>query len=204
MQNKDNIESFEAMTLWKSDGKSLNGESFLTVKEANSYYCYSSRAGQDSVAFILYNDNDKSFGLIEEIKPPLNERENKIVRLCTAFGGSCDTNNTYEEIVKNEVLEESGYEVPLDRIHHVSKTFVSTQMDQYCELFLVDVTDIDKTQKAEHEITFNELSEEQKKNSELYIGNSVKWMNANELMDNNDWKSITIFTKAVYLNIICK
>ena len=180
--------------MYKSEGKAPNNDPFLTVKKARGYYEYSERPGYDSIAFILYDGN--RFGLINESKPPMDEREGHEVKMTTAFGGSIDINKSYKEICQIEVLEESGYEVPLDRITSVGKTLVSTQMSQMCELFLVDVSQISKTHKAEYE-----MDPSKDENGE-FVGNSIVWMSSDEVMENAEWKSVYILAQGVIKGIL--
>jgi len=183
-------------TLWESPGKNHEGKPFFSVKQSRDYYTYGERVGKDSIAFILYDDKIKKFALILESKPPL-DTETELCKMTTAFGGSIDMgeNTTYQEICQTEVKEEAGYIVPLDKIYDCGKTLVSTQMSQMCYTYLVDVTGIQKTEIAEYE-TKDENNE--------FNGNEVRWMNINEMMDNGDWKSIYIWTQAVYKEIIKK
>jgi len=169
----------------------------MTVKRARGYYEYAERGGKDSIFFILYDKNTKKYALINESKPPMDEREGKLVRMTTAFGGSIDMSITHKEICQTEVREEAGYIVPLERIHFVGKTMVSTQMSQIAYGYLVDVTDIEKTELAEYE---KEISKEQKeKDANEFSGNSVKWMTKEEVLDNCDWKSIFIISRMNYI-----
>lgn len=186
-------------TLWESPGKNHEDKPFFTVKQSRGYYVFGERVGRDSICFILFDNKTKKFGLISESKPPM-DTETELCRMTTAFGGSIDMgeNTTYQEICQTEVLEEAGYVVPLDRITSIGKTLVSTQMSQMAEGFLVNITDIPKTEKAEYE-----MSKDGDTNDE-FSGNSVIWMDSNELMENNDWKSIFIWTKSVYEDIITK
>jgi len=183
----------KAEILYESEGKTPDGNPFLTVKEARNYYQYSERGGVDSIAFILYkkvtdsnNKKGKFFALINEAKPPLDEREGCLAKRITAFGGSIDSDKERQEICRSEVMEESGYEVSLDDITFIGETMVSTQMSQLCSLYLVDVTGKEKTLKAEYEDT----------------DENVIWMTSDEVMDNNDWKSIFILSKSIVGNII--
>ncbi len=110
---------------------------FLQIKEADNFgnkYYYAERLGKDSVAFILYNAKTKWYGLIREYKPPIDEF------LITAFGGSLDKPISKVAIVKGEVLEETGFEITIENIEYKGKIFVSTQMNQFCHLYLIDVT----------------------------------------------------------------
>lgn len=178
-------------TLFKSKGKTPAGDPFFSVKMARDYYVYGERGGKDSIAFILYDNDTNKFCLINESKPPLDETYNTKARMTTAFGGSIDCNKTYKEICDMEVWEETGYDVNEERIHFVGKTLVSTQMSQECHLYLVDVTNLDKTGIAEHEASAGEHS-----------GNSVHWLTKEEVLMNSDWKSVFIIIKAEYLNLV--
>ena len=178
--------SHEAKTLWESDGKTPDGNPFISIKQARGYYNYASRGGQDSVFFILYDRNKGQFALIKEAKPPLDERLGESALLTTAFGGSIDSEDSYPEIVQTETLEEAGYEVPLENIHYMGSTLVSSQMDQIANGYLVDVTNIEKTQTAEYE---------QANATEEFVNNEVIWMDYQKVMNNSDWKSIFLMAK---------
>jgi len=108
--------------------------------------------------------------------------------LITAFGGSIDMKLSAQKICQLEVKEESGYEVPLENILSMGETFVSSQMSQICELFVVNVTGIPKTKVAEWE-----ESESLESNEERLI-----WMSKEEIIENKDWKSIFIVSQMEY------
>jgi hypothetical protein len=188
-------------TLWESEGKTPNGKPFFAVKQARNYYFYGERGGIDSIFFILYDKHDEIWALIEESKPPRDEQENSKVMMTTAFGGSIDMDGKNpKEICQIEVLEESGYNVPMDRITYMGETLVSTQMSQMAKGYFVDVTDISKTQKAEYEI---DVSESQNiKDPDEFSRNSVKWLSTSEVIENSDWKSIFIVTKAIFEELV--
>jgi len=173
----EKMESEKPEIIWQSDSKNpLNNEPFMKIKKADGYYLYSERAGIDSVAFILIDNNKDKIGLIQEIKPPLYERG--IKRLATAFGGSLDKNIEPEKIVIEEVKEEAGYKVDNRNITYIGKTMVSTQSNQMLKGYVVDVTNVD----------FVGADEDEK----------IIWLNVDELIENSDWKSIFIFTKWAY------
>ena len=191
---------FTPVIKYSSKGKTPKGDPFMRVKEARKYYQYASRGGIDSIAFILFDNSTKLFQLINESKPPLDERLQMKARLTTAFGGSIDMDVSPEEICLVEVEEETGYEVTLNRIYPMGETMVSTQMDQMCKLYLVDVTGLKKTKDAEFE---KELTKEQaSKDATEFIGNSVHWMTYSEVLENQDWKSIFIATRAIFKETI--
>lgn len=184
----------EAEIVFQSPEKTPAGDPYMTVKKARGYYYYAERGGVNSIAFVLYDQEKQKIGLIYESKPPLDEIFNTKKMMVTAFGGSIDMDATPDEICKTEVLEESGYDVPEDKIICVGTTLVSSQMNQGCIGYLVDVTGLTPG-KTEADIK-NEAQEQ--KDPDEFIHNKVVWMSTAELMDNNDWKSIWIFGKAYY------
>jgi len=181
----------DVKVLWESKAKNFQGEPYLKVKQVNNTYVYSERAGIDSIAFILYdNSSKKPFGLVHERKPSLNEFYNNEnskddVFLTTAFGGSIDCDNlNYTEICQKEVKEESGYSVKLDDIYYVGRVLVSTQMNQICYLYFVDVSNY---KQGEKELEPGE------------IGSEIRWFNRDEVFELMDWKAPTILTKFEHL-----
>jgi len=191
-------DNFEAEVVWQSEGKTPDGNPFMTVKQARGYYYYAERGGKDSIAFILYDSSsEKPFGLIYESKPPMDETRGEKVMMTTAFGGSNDMKASFEEICQIEVLEEAGYKVSLDAIVSCGTTLVSTQMSQGCVGFIVDVTGLEAG-KTEADIK-NEAQEA--KDPDEFCNNKVAWMNLEEVMSNNDWKSIWITSKVIFSSI---
>lgn len=155
-------------TLWASPESNPR----LTVRQVGKYY-YAERLGRDSVAFILYDKKKyPRLGLIQEYKSPLGKD------LITAFGGTLDKNISIKNIVLEEVQEESGYVVDLSRIHLIGKRYVSTQMNQYCYLFLVDVTDLKPGPRNPQD----ELEEQAK----------VVWLDLNKILKGPCWKAQVI------------
>ena len=186
----------KAKIKYSSKGKTPDGNPFMRVKQARGYYEYAERGGQDSIAFILFDNKSKKFCLINESKPAMDERNGEETRMTTAFGGSIDSTHPEQQICQTEVLEETGFEVSLDRVHYVGETLVSSQMSQMCVGYLVDVTGLTKTHEAEYE---KEVSKTQsQKDAEEFSGNSVHWFTYSEIMENSDWKSIFISTQAIY------
>jgi len=168
--------------------KQLTNNKFLNIKEVNDSsmgckgYQFAERRGVDSVAFLCYNKNSKMFLINNEATPPLG---NFLLR---AFGGSLDKDIDKEQIVKAEVHEEAGYDVSLQEIKSVGKAFVSTQMNQYCYLYLVFVSDKNKVERKPENAT-EALAE-------------TKWMSEQDILKNDDWKAITILSKSKMLNLI--
>ncbi len=158
---------------------------FLKIKKVDNYgsdYFYAERLGVDSIAFVLLNidrinRNAEDFvGVIHEFKPPIQQS------LTTAFGGSLDKDySDLTDIVKAEVLEESGYKVKDENITPLGRVFVSTQMNQFCHLFAVEV----------REYQF----EGRKPENSSEAAAEVKWLKAEEVHELEDWKAFTILSR---------
>lgn len=149
---------------------------FLKIKHYTdngcSYY-YAERLGVDSIAFVLHDRVTGKFGLIREFKPPVGSF------IVTAFGGSLDKSVTMEQIVTEEVHEEAGYTHAA--ISYAGRSFVSTQMNQFCHLYLVDVTHATKVPR----VHFTEMDEQ----------STVEWLYPNQVVSGDCWKAITILKK---------
>jgi hypothetical protein len=172
---------------------------FLKVKSAETTpYFYAERKGVDSVAFILLDENrSDKYGVVNERKPPMDERFGELAFIETAFGGSNDIIDdekyfemTDEEvidhlkqIVKMEAREEGGYDVDMSKIKFISKELVSTQMNQWAFLFVVNVTGV-KQGKTDPQ------------NAEEAMA-TIRWKNFKQVQRMNDWK-----TKTIIFNLI--
>lgn len=168
--------------------KTLFDNEWLKVKQTKGGFTYAERKGVNSIAFILLSKdaNDKtSCGVIQEWKDPIEKF------ITTAFGGSIDKDeykNDLELLVQDEVREESGFEVPTEDIWYVGKVFCSTQMNQFVHLFIVRV---DKEKQGPKTTT-----------NPTEMKAEIVWLAPKQLAKLEDWKSITIYSKAVELGLI--
>ena len=168
--------------------KQITNYRFLNLKEVGDPkmgckgYQFAERKGVNSVAFVCMDRATDEILINNEATPPLG------IFLNRAFGGSIDKDKPYEEIVQAEVLEEAGYKVDPSDVKPVGRVFVSTQMNQYCYLYLVFVSDKQKTERAPENAT-EALS-------------SPKWLTEEDIIKDDDWKAITILQKARSLSII--
>lgn len=99
----------------------------------------------DSVAILIYHKQKESFVLVKQFRPAvyLNNQEGMTVELCA---GIVDKELTLEEIAKEEIEEECGYEVPLQSIEritsfHTSVGFAGSKQTLY-------FTEVDDTMKV--------------------------------------------------------
>ena len=146
-------------------------------------YMFAERLGTDSIAFICEDPTTGEFLINHEYTPPTNEF------LDRAFGGSLDKKDKgLFDIVKDEVFEEAGFTVGHQDIHPFGKVFVSTQMNQYCHLFLVY---IDK----------NEQHERHPENEVEAMSHPV-WKSMADILGGQDWKAITIIAKNMKANLV--
>lgn len=139
-------------------------------------YEYAERKGVDSIAFICYNRRTNMFLVNREYKPPIDQF------ICGAFGGSLDKDDDFQKIVRDECMEEAGYSVGKGQVEFVGKSFVSTQMNQYCYLFMVFVYDEDFVGRHPE----NKVEEMA----------TTAWVTEREIIEGDDWKAIAILLKA--------
>jgi hypothetical protein len=107
---------------------------FLSIHRTQEGYEYAERKGKDSVAFLLYDSSNNTVGYRNEYKPPV------ATWVLGAFGGSIDKQKSPVDIVIDEVAEEAMYNVSPKDVKYLGKYLVSTQMNQWCMLYAVDVT----------------------------------------------------------------
>ena len=163
----------------------LTNNRFLNIKQVVDEehgcagYQFAERRGVDSVAFVCYDKNTEMVLLNNEFKPPVN------CFLVGAFGGSLDKESSMIDIVIGEVREEAGFEVATEDIIDLGQVFVSTQMNQFCNLYLVYVDS-------------KEQKERQPENAVEALA-KTEWHsihNQNLYKELEDWKAITILAKA--------
>jgi len=139
-------------------------------------FFYAERLGKDSVAFIGYDADAELFLVNKEYKPPVNKF------ITGAFGGSLDSDLPPARIVEQEVREEAGFEVDSSNVRYLGRVFVSTQMNQYCFLFLVSLSQKDQKDR-------------QPENA-IEAMATTKWVKEEEIYKMEEWKPITIVSLA--------
>tara|TARA_R110000824_G_scaffold218435_3_gene405067 strand:+ start:196 stop:735 length:540 start_codon:yes stop_codon:yes gene_type:complete len=139
---------------------------------------YAERKGTDSIAFIGYDADKERYCLTNECLPPTEGS----IFLARAFGGSLDKDVTKKEIVIDEAKEEGGFTIDVLDVHCVGKSFVSSMMNQYCHLYLVNLTGKEQGERAPE-------------NAVEALARPV-WMTRDEVVAGDDWKAIAIINKA--------
>lgn len=79
----------------------------------------------DNVAVLLWHEEKRSFILVKQFRPPVfnsNKTDGMMYELCA---GLVDKDLSNIQIAQEEVLEECGYDVPLENIQIVTKFYTS-------------------------------------------------------------------------------
>jgi 8-oxo-dGTP pyrophosphatase MutT (NUDIX family) len=162
--------------------KQLTNNRFLNLKEVRDPennvggYQFAERLGVDSVAFIGYMPSEGEFLVNKEYKPPISKF------ITGAFGGSIDKQQSPAEIVRDEVREEAGFEVEMSAIKYLGRVFVSTQMNQFCFLFIVI---LDKKEQKER-----------KPENAVEAMATTKWVKDDAIYKMEEWKPMAIISLA--------
>lgn len=96
----------------------------------------------DSVAVLLYHEEKNAFLLVKQFRPPvyLNNKSH----LCTyeLCAGIVDKNKTLEQIAKEEIDEECGFDVPLECIEKITSFYTNVGVSGGCQsLFYAKIDD---------------------------------------------------------------
>jgi len=79
----------------------------------------------NSVAILIYHKEKDAFILVKQFRPPVYHRhggDGMTIELCA---GLIDKELSLEQIAKEEIEEECGYDVPLNSIERITKTLSS-------------------------------------------------------------------------------
>jgi nudix-type nucleoside diphosphatase (YffH/AdpP family) len=74
----------------------------------------------DSVAILLYHKKRDSFLLVKQFRPPVflnNNKDGFTYELCA---GLVDKNKSLQEIAKEEILEECGYDIDINSLQEIT------------------------------------------------------------------------------------
>jgi len=79
----------------------------------------------DSVAVLLYHTQKKAFMLVKQLRATVlnkNKINGMMYELCA---GIIDKDTTHEQIAKEEVLEECGFDIPVESLEKISSFYTS-------------------------------------------------------------------------------
>ncbi|MDD3324768.1 MAG: NUDIX domain-containing protein [Sulfurospirillaceae bacterium] len=94
----------------------------------------------DSVAILLYHQMRDCFVFVKQFRPSiyLKNKDGFTYELCA---GLVDKNKSLIEIAKEEILEETGYDVPLNKIEKISSFYTSVGFAGGCQTLYFAVLD---------------------------------------------------------------
>jgi UDP-sugar diphosphatase len=98
--------------------------SLATYKQNGEAKTWEVVQSHDSVAILIYHTTKKSFVLVRQFRPAVYARnsDGMTVELCA---GLVDKEKSLEEIAKEEILEECGYDVPVETIERLGSFYTS-------------------------------------------------------------------------------
>ncbi len=79
----------------------------------------------DSVSILLWHKNKEAFVVVKQLRAPVlnaNKTDGMMYELCA---GIVDKDTTNVQIAKEEILEECGYDVPLESLQKISTFYTS-------------------------------------------------------------------------------
>jgi len=78
----------------------------------------------DSVAILLYHEEHETFVVVRQFRPPvyLKNGDGYTYELCA---GIVDKDKTLVEIAHEEILEECGYNIPLERLERITSFYTA-------------------------------------------------------------------------------
>ncbi len=105
----------------------------ITYKQNGKNKVWEAVKSFDSVAVLLYHEEKNAFLLVKQFRPPvyLNDK----TKLCTyeLCAGIVDKNKPLDVIVKEEIDEECGYDVPLDSIEKITSFYTNVGVSGGCQ-----------------------------------------------------------------------
>ena len=98
--------------------------SFATYEQEGIQKSWEIVEAHDSVAILIYHKEKRSFVLVKQFRPAvyLNNDNGMTIELCA---GIVDKALSLAEIVKEEVEEECGYDIPLSNIEKITSFHTS-------------------------------------------------------------------------------
>jgi len=96
----------------------------IHYKQENIAKTWDITQAHDSVAILLYREDSNEFILVKQFRPAiyLQNEDGFTYELCA---GIVDKDKSLKEIAKEEILEECGYDIDLDRIEKITSFHTS-------------------------------------------------------------------------------
>lgn len=127
---KNVIKNFETSTL--DDTKFVHPVK-ITYNQNGTDKTWEAVKSFDSVAVLLYNEDNDSFLLVKQFRPPvfLNDK----TKVCTyeLCAGIVDKEKPLNVIAQEEIDEECGYNVPLEAIQKITSFYTNVGISGGCQ-----------------------------------------------------------------------
>ena len=79
----------------------------------------------DSVSVLLYHKEKDAFVIVKQLRPPVLHATHTDGYMHELCAGIVDKELTKKEIAREEILEECGYDVPLEKVNKITTFFTS-------------------------------------------------------------------------------
>ncbi len=79
----------------------------------------------NSVAILLYHKEKQSFVIVKQLRPPVFNIDNNDGYMHELCAGIIDKKLSDKEIAREEVLEECGYDIPLEKLEKITTFYTS-------------------------------------------------------------------------------
>ncbi len=117
----------------------------ITYKQNGKEKIWEAVNSFDSVAILLYHEEKNAFLLVKQFRPPvyLNDKS----KICTyeLCAGIVDKEKPLKVIAKEEIDEECGYDVPIERIEKITSFYTNVGVSGGCQSLYY--ASIDETMK---------------------------------------------------------
>ncbi len=97
----------------------------LEYEESGEIKQWEAVLSHDSVSILLYNESRDAFVVVKQLRPAVLNATKKDGYMYELCAGIIDKELTPKEIAREEVLEECGYDIPLECIEEVTTFFTS-------------------------------------------------------------------------------
>lgn len=96
----------------------------------------------DSVAILLYHEEKNAFLLVKQFRPPVYLNDKSMLNTYELCAGIVDKNKSLEQIAKEEIDEECGFDVKLEDIKKVSSFYTNVGVSGSCQtLFFAKINE---------------------------------------------------------------
>ena len=97
----------------------------ITYEQNGQARVWEAVKSHDSVAVLLYHTQQQAFILVKQFRPPVYLTDSKFLYTYELCAGIVDKKCSLLQIAKEEIDEECGYDVPLEKIKKITSFFTN-------------------------------------------------------------------------------